>query len=90
MDHWVNMSSDQQSPTKLKMTVEGSEREKYFMNANKYATKTQIKCHSREAIFWAALKRGSQNQMLFRAESTADSYANEIKLSIFMFECDTP
>lgn len=53
-DHWVNMSSDQQSLTKPKTTVEQSEWEKYFMNANKYATETQIKCHSREAIFWTA------------------------------------
>lgn len=72
------MSSAQQSPRKLKMAVEKRKREKYFMNANECATKTQIRCYSREATLGTSWK-AQRNQMVFTAESTAESHANEIK-----------
>lgn len=71
----VNMSTD------LTQTPQREISEIFFMIANKHAAKAQIKCHSREATF----ERAAAIRCYSQTNQQAESYANEIKLSIFMF-----
>lgn len=58
--------------------LEQRERQ-HAMNADKYLSQTQIKQHCRH-FSWIC-----RNHVLFKPKSTAESYANEIKRSIFPF-----